>query len=292
MRFLVPILAAVTFLLSTLLVHSESLSVSLQVGVTEVVFSGFTSPNSQVLLKEDGSVIGTTTSDSSGNWSKTISVATPNTLHTYAIYSTDSSSRQSTTISYNLNVSGNTTTSVSNIVIPPTISLSGNLLSGSGYPSATITTTSSTGDTLTAVVNGSGNWSEDLSTLPSGSHALSATMSVSSYLSLSSASVNYTTPTPTPSSTPAASSSPSTTISSSTPTPSVATSPLPSLNPTPSARPFFIRLYDQNQDGKLTKTELFDTIKSWLRKLLVCDLNQDGICNLIDLSILLYYFER
>lgn len=288
MRFLATLLFIFSFLFHQARVHAESLSVTLQVGVTEVIFAGFTSPNSQILIKEDSSVIGTTTSDSGGNWTKTISVAIPDIVHTYTLYSTDTSARQSATISYNLNVAGNTTTTVSNIVIPPTITLSGTTLAGSAYPGATLTTTSSSGDIFTTVVDSSGNWSQDLSTLE-GSHTLSATMTVGSYLSLSSTSVSYAAPTPTPSSTPQPSTSSSPTSSTTTTASLASPSPTPTILASP--RPFFIRLYDQNQDGKLTKVELFDTIKSWLRKLIVCDLNQDGTCNLIDLSILLYYFE-
>ncbi len=291
MRFFITILTTFTFLLSIKLVIAESLSVSLVVGTTEVIFSGYTSPLSQIVVKEDGSVIGTTTSDSLGNWSKTISVAIPS-LHTYELYATDASSRISKTISYNLNVAGNTTTTISNIVLPPTLSQSTTTITGSGYPTATITLTSSSGDSYTTIIPETGNWQIDLSSVLGGPYTLTATQSVGSYISLESTTLSFTGSTPTPSSTPSPSSS---AISTSSSSPEPSNSTLPTTSPTASPSPnipFFVPLYDNNQDGKLALSELFEVLKNWLTRHLPCDLNKDSKCNLIDLSILLYYFER
>lgn len=280
-------LTLLTLILTYTHIRAESLTVSLVVGTTEVVFSGYTSPLSQIVVKEDGSVIGTTTSDSMGNWNKTISVSIP-ALHTYELYSTDASSRTSQTISYNLNVVGNTTTTIGNIVLPPTISSVESTITGSGYPTATITLTSSSGDVYTTTVPANGNWQYDLSAILGGPYSLTATQSVGSYISLESASISFTGTTPAPSSTPTPSSSAAPSQSSS-PSPSLIATPSPSPSPN---NPFFFPLYDNNQDGKLTLSELFDILKNWLTHHLPCDLNNDSKCNLIDLSILLYYFER
>ena len=296
MRYIVPILATLTFLLSTILVRSESLTVSLVVGVTEVVFSGYTSPSSQIVIKEDGSVVGTTTSDSSGLWTKTVSVAVP-TTHTYELYATDASSIASATISYSLSVLGGTTTSISNIVMPPTILLSGTTLSGQSYPGSSLTATSDLGDTLTITVPGSGMWSTDLTTwLTGGPHNISVVTTVGSFISLSSTSLTYTTPAPSPSPTPTPSSTPtsSSTTTSASSSPAATSSPFtsPSSAPTSTPIPYAIEIYDQNQDGRLGLGELISVITSWLKQHLPCDLNRDTRCDLIDLSILLYYFER
>ena len=292
MRYLVPVLLTFIFLLSTILVRSESLTVSMVVGVTEVVFSGYTGPNSQIVIKEDGSVIGTTTSDSSGLWSKTVSIALPG-LHTYELYGTDSSSRTTATISYNLSVVGNTTTTIDNIVLPPTAELSGTNLIGSSYPGSTITITFSSGETPSLVVPASGNWSYDLTTHTS-SATITVTATVGSFLSLQSTSLSYVAPTPTPSQTPNPSTSPisSSTTTSTSPSPSSSVTPSISPSPSPTPTPFFIPLYDQNDDGRLNLSELFEIVSSWLRHHLPCDLNNDQKCDLVDLSILLYYFER
>jgi hypothetical protein len=288
MRYFVPILLTLSYILITpFLARSESLTVSLVVGVTEIVFAGYASPNSQIVIKEDGSVVGTTTSDSSGNWTKAITVAVPSN-HTYELYTTDTLSVASSTISYSLSVAGGTTTTISNIVMPSTILLTGTTLSGQSYPGSSLTLTSNLGDTLTLTVPLGGLWSLDLTTwLSGGPHAISAISTVGSYISLSSSSVNYTAPAPSPS--PAITPTPSPT---SPPTSTPPLSPVPSLSPTPTPKPYPIALYDQNSDGRLSLSELFGVISSWLKRHLPCDLNRDTRCNLIDLSILLYYFER
>ncbi|MFH1970765.1 MAG: hypothetical protein ABIJ05_00050 [Patescibacteria group bacterium] len=73
--------------------------------------------------------------------------------------------------------------------------------------------------------------------------------------------------------------------------------------------------FDFDQSGKIEVYELYNTVKTWVAdwKIYIevetafakgeiieedvlkpekCDLNNDGVCNVIDLSILLYYIER
>lgn len=285
--------------------HAESITVSLQVGSTLLTFSGYTSPSALVVIKEDGSVVGTTTSNAAGDWTHTLTVAVPS-LHSYSLSATDTLNRQTSAVSYNLNVVGNTTTTVDHIVLPPTLSVTGTQASGAGYPNSSLTLTLSSGNTTTLALPSTGLWSYDLSTLSPGTYTFSATNTVGSYLSLESTAVSYSAPASSPSPTPTPSSSP-TSLSSSpapasspcssqasdstpcspSPTPSSAT---PSPSPTPT--PFFIPLYDENADGRLNLSELATIIKNWISHHLPCDLNRDQQCNLIDLSILLYYFER
>lgn len=292
-RFALTLLPLLLFLFPVTRILAESISVSLQVGSTLLTFSGYTSPSALVVIKEDGNVVGTTTSNASGDWTHTLTVAVP-TLHTYDLSATDTANHSTSTVSYNLNVVGNTTTTLTNIVLPPTLTLLGSTAFGTTYPNSSLTLTFDTGNSATFPVGGTGAWSYDLSALAPGTYTLTATSTVGSYLSLESTPVTYTataaspspTPTPTPSSTPTSSSAPSSQSSA----PSA--SPSPSLSPSPTPAPFFLPLYDQNQDGHLTLSELYDVIKNWLSAHLPCDLNRDQACNLIDLSILLYYFER
>ena len=71
-----------------------------------------------------------------------------------------------------------------------------------------------------------------------------------------------------------------------------------------------VAVFDTDGDGKIEVTEVFTVVKTWVeewRSALVeeispetlatkktknCDLNHDKVCNLIDLSILLYYIGR
>lgn len=292
MRLIIPIVSILISIFSIQLVRAESLSVSLQVGTTVVIFSGYTSPNSLVVTKESGSTIATTTSDINGHFTQNITVAVP-ALHSYELYITDPANNSSATTTYSLSVAGNTTTSINNIVIPPTITINNDLITGYASPESTLTLTSNLGDTATIYPNTNGSYSFDLTSISYGTHELTLTASIPpSYISISTTALTYTL-SPVASTLPssvAPSASTQTTDSSSATdnTPS----PLPSPDTTPLPKPFFFRIYDTNDNGVLELSELFSIITKWLTKILPCDLNHDQKCNLIDLSILLYYIER
>ncbi len=281
---LILVFSLTAILLHPIKTHSESLSVSLQVGTTQINFSGYASPSSFIVIKEGSTTIASTTANTSGIWSTTLNVTVPG-IHTYTIHATDTSNRQSSPIEYTLNVVGNTTTTISNIVISPTVSLSLHLLSGSAYPLANLTLLVSTGSSYSFTAGSDGSWSFDLSSFSSGTHTLTLTATVaSSYLSLESIPLIYLAEG-------ATSSSSQSSTSTASPTPSKSPSSLTSPSPHTISTPFFIKIYDLDHNGKLTKPELIDIIKAWLQKLLICDLNHDQRCNLVDLSILLYYIE-
>ena len=118
--------------------------------------------------------------------------------------------------------------------------------------------------------------------------------------------------TPTPTSTPATiSSSESTTaetdIVAVTPTLTEQTLLEKVIKPR-SSLPEIVAFFDQDKSGKIEPEELYDAIASWvyswrqfsrkpeaeeqLSLVEICDLNRDQVCDLADLSILLYYFDR
>jgi cell division septation protein DedD len=121
------------------------------------------------------------------------------------------------------------------------------------------------------------------------------------------------TPTPTPTSTPTPTPGPTATPTSApaataTPTPAA----VPTATPTPvPAIPAVVRVFDVNASGRIEIEEVLGAVKSWVdnwrevmkeelapevgplpRVAKKCDLNRDGRCNLLDLSILLYYIGR
>lgn len=80
-----------------------------------------------------------------------------------------------------------------------------------------------------------------------------------------------------------------------------------------SSVPNNVSVFDVNQDDKITYSDIPDSIQKWVdswtnaKEIVVfdtelqkpalpgklsCDINNDGICNLVDFSILLYYIER
>jgi hypothetical protein len=118
------------------------------------------------------------------------------------------------------------------------------------------------------------------------------------------------TPTPTPTPTPggsgssgsenSSSGSSGTTSSSSTPTPTpelplILTILVPS-RPQPSFLSKILGQYDINRDGRLDDSDFLAALNLWLQQHRVkehtCDMNNDGVCNLVDLSIILYYVNR
>lgn len=112
------------------------------------------------------------------------------------------------------------------------------------------------------------------------------------------------TPVPTATATPA--STPATVVTEPTTTTSTIT---PTPTPTP-ALPRFLRFFDIDGSGRIEVVELFSAVKRWVdewksfikediageielaEEFRNCDLNQDGRCDLVDLSILLYYVGR
>lgn len=54
--------------------------------------------------------------------------------------------------------------------------------------------------------------------------------------------------------------------------------------------------FDLNKDGVITTDEAYNVVKSWTQswrgKNTSCDLNNDGLCNIVDFSIMLFYIDR
>lgn len=182
-------------------INAESLSVSLRVGDTQISFDGYSSPGAYITIKQNGSVVGTTVADSSGNWVKVIDAYNPG-IQSFDLYATDTSSLLTPTITYNVNLPANTLTSISNIVFPPTLTaptlptLSSDslIITGMTHPLSTLTVLISDGDTHTVNPNLDGTWSVSISMAnSSGAYTAYVTASMpGSYLSLASNSISYT----------------------------------------------------------------------------------------------------
>jgi len=131
------------------------------------------------------------------------------------------------------------------------------------------------------------------------------------------------TPTPTPTLTPtptSAASAAEAPAATNTPGPAATSTPAPAATATPvptPAIPAVVAVFDIDGSGKIEIAEVFAVVKTWVeewkealleevkvvqegwvgvtpapREIKKCDLNRDRRCNLVDLSILLYYIGR
>lgn len=178
-RFLrnkIGLLLAIVFILgSTIGVLAQPQSGSATTSVTvspnnaSITINGFAPPNAFVIVMMDGGVAGTTVADGNGNFQKKLSGIEQNRTCAIALYGFDSNSRQTQTVSFNVDTLPHTDHVVNNIVLPPTISISSNQISlsqamtvsGSAYPSSDILLFFQGASSLTPVVrtDSEGNWS-------------------------------------------------------------------------------------------------------------------------------------
>jgi hypothetical protein len=173
-------------------VEAASLAISLQVGDTRVIFSGYSSPGAYISITQNSNVIGTTTADSNGAWSKEIVAVNPG-IDTFTISGLDTAGRTIQAISYNLNLLPNVYTQVDNISLPPTVSLYNSVLSGASYPSSQITLLSSSGDSYSTLADSLGAWQYSLASTVPGTFTLTVRSTVlSSYISENSTIISYT----------------------------------------------------------------------------------------------------
>lgn len=303
-KWLPPILTISLFLYlcpPKLSLAQTELTVTIDVGDTILTLSGKTSPEATVTVVENGVVVGTTTADSQGNFSKSLLAQTAG-VHSMGIYSTDKNGMTTSTVNYSVSLTAFMETTLSNIILPPTVSLAGTEItkgdtleiSGLSVPSSTITlfiSSTTTTKSVTSSSNGFWNYSYATGDLETGDHSLYAkTITSAGYQSEASQTMSFkVNPAPTVTPAPAA---------TSTPVPVTTVSPTPSPIPTPGI-PAIVAFFDIDGSGRIEVAELFEAIKAWVSEWREkppeggkCDLNGDGKCNLIDFSILLYYVGR
>jgi len=321
MVFRKSILWLLTFLIflfsfSSVLAQTE-LSVSIGVGDTILTLKGLASPNSQVTIKESGAVVGTTTAGVDGSFSKSLLNQTSG-MHTVSIYSTDKNGLATATITYSISLTAFAETTLANIILPPTVSFAQSQItkgenlgvSGLAAPSSTITlvvtnSVDSTTQTETAVSLADGSWSFSFDTNDSVAgidYVVTVRVTTSAgYQSEASSPLSFTL-NPAPTSAPAPTSTPTpSAVSTITPTVTPILTLIPTSTPTP-VLPIAVALFDINGNDKIEKEEILPALKKWVNiwrtalvekiEKLTCDLNNDGKCNLVDFSILMYYVGR
>ncbi len=111
---------------------------------TRVVLKGRAYPAAAITIFKDGTTAATLQADQYGNFSTELEVASG--IYTFSLYAIDSANRRSLTTSFTVNIAGQQTTTVSDIVIAPTIGADkaqvkfGNDIKffGSSYPASVI----------------------------------------------------------------------------------------------------------------------------------------------------------
>ncbi|MCL5409426.1 MAG: hypothetical protein M1607_01025 [Patescibacteria group bacterium] len=296
---------------------ATSLTVSLNVGDTVLTLSGYIIPNVQVTIMENEAVVGTTTSDGQGYFTKSLYYADEG-IRQISLYAVDSQGTTTPAVSYSISTSKGSETTISNIALPPTIYLSvsnvtqGDRVSIYGYttPVATVSIFITGTETSTYMVstNSDGYYSYDLDTnsLTAGSYTIAAKVSTSQGgQSENSQSLGLIVGSTSSSSNSSSNSQSSTTTSTSTnPTISNAnTSNSNQISPTQPCLADFLVVFDANHNCQIDPDELYNLIKSWVTdwrlflsgitgNIQNCDIDSDGICNLRDFSVLLYHIKQ
>lgn len=122
LRYIFPILCLV--LIGNFQAKAQSSTVSAQVNDTTIIINGNAGPSSLITFRENSSIIGTTTSDANGSFSKTFG-AVSNGIHTIDIWWSDANNLTSLPVQFNLFLIDHQVLQLDHVYLPPTISLNG-----------------------------------------------------------------------------------------------------------------------------------------------------------------------
>jgi len=180
-RALLVGLLSVTSLSSCFADVSATVNVSGTQHDTDVVFSGYASPDAFITVLDGASVVGTVSADAAGVFSKTLTNQTAGS-HSFGLSAIDGAGVSTSQINVLLSLQPNAETTVSDILMPPTITeLAGPRpgMHGSATPNTEITLfVSPDGFTESATTDAGGAWSHTFSTpLPAGSRSAYAVAS-------------------------------------------------------------------------------------------------------------------
>jgi hypothetical protein len=291
----------------------ELVDVSVEVGDTRLIISGYAFPEAYVTITEDGNVIGTVVADKAGYFYKEL-FAQEQGIRLIGLFGIDKDNRTTATAVYSLDLVSGIDNLLSNVILPPTITLSpqeisqGQQVTLFGYaPPAAVVTIFWQGEELDQIVADSLGYYQyhyDSVSQAVGTYALSVIAVIDNVVSQPSRIVSLTVMAPvvpTPTQTPTPTSTPAATLTS----PAAAISPSATPSPTPAFAAVSEALspFDIDKDGKLTLVGFEKKVKLWKQSWQsslktasvqgeICDLNLDNVCDLTDFSILLYYINR
>lgn len=149
-----------------------AMTASIPLPYATIVFEGKTSPLAIVTILRNGVVTSTTQASSSGTFQKTLTGLSAGN-YTFGLFSRDRNNRVSPTVNFTVTLVLDTTTTISGIFLPPTISLSPTVLGGGQivnivgevFPKSQISLFIAPGNIVkNTTANSQGRWSFDLST--------------------------------------------------------------------------------------------------------------------------------
>lgn len=311
-------LILLSFLIPTGWVFSQELvSTSVEVGDTKLIITGQAFPGAFITITENGIAIGTVTAGPEGNFQKTL-FAQEDGNRLIGLTGIDLLGRSTSLAVYSLNLVRGIDNLLSEIILPPTVSLSANEITqgesvnfeGYGPPGAEILVFEGKTEIGRTTADSLGHYLYQYEhvSLSVGNYDFSLKAWLGDRESQASQRVVLTVkalPLPTPTTamvTPAL----TPVFISETPTPELT----PTLTPTLRLLPEFLKPFDINHDGRLNRGEFWPAVEIWvkswqtfgaelkekgLKTMAVkhdCDLNRDNFCDLIDFSILLYNIGR
>lgn len=299
-KIFIVFLLIVSFYFPVISVSAESLTVTATIDTT-LILQGYTSPNSLVVFLENNSAKGSTISNNLGYFEKEFNNQEAG-IHIIDIYSTDRNNLKTLTVSFQVLLIKNQSITVSNIYLPPTISLSQTnysyydkiIVSGYSKPHSLIKIeiNGQTGKINYVSSDKNGFYTDQIEAnkLTPGNYQIKSHLyNLLSITPTTSESLNFTI------------------LSDLTPHPTnlIVTQKYPTPFPTPTPIPcpyHFTNLcfYDKEKKGfiELEKPSfinyLIDFIKNFgkpLRKPILADLNDDKRVDVIDFSIFLFFVK-
>lgn len=158
----------------TVLASVNPLTVAISADVeyphARIQISGFTQPSTFIFFSAGETIIGTDLAAPLGTFSKLFSALEPGT-HRINLYGVDTASRTTSIVPLNISAPAYQTTTISNLLLSPTISIHANTIlqgdpihaTGSAYPGTEITLMTDTPlRTYTASASASGNWTTSI----------------------------------------------------------------------------------------------------------------------------------
>ena len=299
--------------------QSSNFSVSVQVGTTNLILQGYTSPNSYVTFTENSSIVATTSSDIYGYFETSLTSYNI-TERTIIISSTDTLNRTTAGTSYTVTLVPGTDTTISNIILSPTYSLSKTQLysasdtieiSGKSVPNSQIDVYIDSIYNAEILANTNGTFIFNLipTSLSLGNHTISIKSIYGLHESIISQTYNFTIiQRPTSGNNDSdedqdeededndhdyKQSNEETEDNVDEGIPSMLDIPILTIPDRGTSEPILDK--DIFLD-KITIENMSDYVDLWIRyknmNSLLCDLNSDAICDLIDFSILMYRVGR